>query len=244
MYRSKRYRHRGGDIIEVQEYHDGNYGAPGEPRKKKRKPTPEDIERINQWNRERICWRKLVNYFGPHDYFVTLTYRKDERPADMEEAKKDWKQFCDRLRRKYRKAGVEMLWIRNIEVGSRGGWHIHCVLKRIPDLDLFLGECWKKGRPVIKLLYQQGEMKDLAAYLTKTPKTDKRLREAHYWTSRNMPIPEPEKKVIRGWKLEDAVRVPKGYYLDKESLREGISPYGFGYRTYILVRIRRKNNGG
>ena len=199
---------------------------------------------MNQWNRERICLRKLLNHYFPQDYFVTLTYRKEERPGNMEEAERDWKQFCDRLRRKYKKAGLEMLWIRNIEVGTKNGWHIHCVLKRIPDLDLFLAECWKKGRPVIRLLYKQGNMKDLAAYLTKTPKTDKRLREAHYWTSRNMPIPEPEKKVIRGWKLEDAVRVPRGYCLDKESLREGINLYGFRYRSYLLTRIQGKHRGG
>ena len=247
MYRSVRYRHRDGDIIEVQEYHDGNHGAPGQPRQKKREITPEDIERINQWNRERLCWRKLVNHFGKDDYFVTLTYRPEERPPEMEAAKRDWKQFCTKLRRRYKKAGMEMLWIRNIEVGTKNGWHIHCVLKRIPDLDIFLSECWEKGRVVIKLIYQQGNMKDLAAYLTKTPKTEKRIRESHYWTSRNLPIPEPEKKLIRGWKLEDKPRVPRGYYLEKESLREGINPFGFRYRTYILVRIkdpRRRKPGG
>ncbi len=243
MYKSARYRHRSGDIIEVQEYHDGRYGAPGEPRRKKQKATPEEIERINQWNRERMCWRKLINHFREYDYFVTLTYRQDERPPDMEAAKKDWKDFCSRLRRRYRKAGTEMLWIRNIEVGTRNGWHIHCVLKRIPDLDIFLAECWKKGRPVVKLIYQQGNMRQLAKYLTKTPATEKRLREAHYWTSRNLPVPEPEKKIIRGWKLEDAIRVPAGYYLDKNSVQEGINPYGYGYRSYILVRIQPKNGG-
>lgn len=244
MYKSVRYRHRGGDFVEVLEYHDGRYGAPGEPRKEKRKATPEEIEKVNQWNRERTCLRKLLNHFRERDYFVTLTYRKEERPEDMEEAKREWKRFCDRLRRRYRKAGVEMLWIRNIEVGTKGAWHIHCVLKRIQDLDVFLTECWTKGKVIIQLIYQRGNMKDLAAYLTKTPKTDKRLREAHYWTSRNLPVPEPKKKVIRGWKLEDAVRVPGGYYLDKESLREGVSPYGHRYRTYLLVRLKPKHSGG
>lgn len=243
MYKKCRFRHRRGDIVEVMEYHDGNHGAPGEKRQKKREVTPEDIERINRWNRERMCWRKLVNNFGSNDYFVTLTYRKNERPADMEEAKADWKQFCDRLRRWYRKAGETMIWIRNIEVGTKNGWHIHCVLKRIPDLDIRLAECWTKGRPVIKLMYQQGEMRDLAAYLTKTSKTDKKLKESHYWTSRNLPVPKAEKKVIHGWELEDAVRVPGGYYLDKESLREGINPFGFKYRTYLLVRIRPRYSG-
>ena len=52
---------------------------------------------------------------------------------------------------------------------------------------------------VFRKLYEQGDMKDLAAYLTKTPRTTGKLRETHYWTSGNMPIPEPEKKVIRAY---------------------------------------------
>lgn len=243
MYRKTKFRHRGGDIVEILEYHDGNHGAPGEPRRKRNKVTPEEIEKINRWNRERTCWRKLINHFTRMDYFVTLTYRKEERPENMEEAKADWRRFCSRLRRRYRKAQTEMIWIRNIEVGSKGGWHIHCVLNRIQDLDIYLAECWTKGKPVIRLIYQQGNMKDLAAYLTKTPKTDKRLRESHYWTSRGLPVPEPEKKTIRGWKLEDGIRIPQGYYLDKDSLKEGINPYGYGYRVYVLVRIRPKYGG-
>ena len=31
----KTYRYRDGDIIDVEEYHDGRYGAPGEKREKK-----------------------------------------------------------------------------------------------------------------------------------------------------------------------------------------------------------------
>lgn len=245
MYRSVRWRHHGGDLIEVQEYHDGRYGAPGEPRQKKKKATPQDMERMNRWNRERLCWRKLVNHFAVHDYFVTLTYRREERPADMEAAKKDFAVFINKLRRRYKKAGVQLVWIRNIEVGTRGGWHVHLVLRRIQDLDIHIAECWPYGRAVLQLLYQRGNMKQLAAYLTKSPATDPRLKESHYWTSRNLPVPDPEKKGIRGWKLSDAVRVPAGYYLDKDSYFEGVNLFGYAFRTYILVRIRPgKKRGG
>ena len=39
--------------IEVYEYLDGKYGAPGKKRGKKRKLTEEAIRYRNQWNRER-----------------------------------------------------------------------------------------------------------------------------------------------------------------------------------------------
>ena len=39
--------------VEVYEYLDGKYGAPGKKRGKKRKLTEEAIRYRNQWNRER-----------------------------------------------------------------------------------------------------------------------------------------------------------------------------------------------
>ena len=39
--------------VEVYEYLDGKYGAPGTKRGKKRKATLEEIRFRNQWNRER-----------------------------------------------------------------------------------------------------------------------------------------------------------------------------------------------
>ena len=43
MYKQKSYDL--GDIREVMEYHNGRYGAPGMPRMKKKKATPEQIRR-------------------------------------------------------------------------------------------------------------------------------------------------------------------------------------------------------
>ena len=42
-----------GNVIERQEYLDGRYGAPGEKRAKKKKATPEEVDQVNQWTRER-----------------------------------------------------------------------------------------------------------------------------------------------------------------------------------------------
>lgn len=39
------YRLRGGDILEIREFHDGRYGAPGQRREKKKKPTEEQMGR-------------------------------------------------------------------------------------------------------------------------------------------------------------------------------------------------------
>ena len=51
----KTTRLRGGEVLAVEEYHDGRYGAPGMPRQKKRKPTKEDMQKVNAMNKARLC---------------------------------------------------------------------------------------------------------------------------------------------------------------------------------------------
>lgn len=43
MVKRKKMRLRHGDVLDVQEYHDGNYGARGKTRCDKEKPTKEQI---------------------------------------------------------------------------------------------------------------------------------------------------------------------------------------------------------
>ena len=235
-YTQKKYKFP--HAIEVEEYHSARYGAPGQKRQPKNKPSPEQIERQNQKIKEKKCRRKLRAYFDVNDYFITLTYKKDARPPDMDQAKKDFGQFIRKLRAAYKKRGRELRWIRNIEVGTKGSWHVHLAANRIPDADLLIRQAWPHGKAIHQLLYEKGEFRELAAYITKTPKTDSRLRECNYSCSRNMPIPEPEKKIIR-WKTWRSIRIPDGYYLEKASMHEGINPItGYPYRSYTLIRRR------
>ena len=73
-YTGKRYHFK--NAIEVEEFHTARYGAPGQSRMKRRKPTPEQMEKINQYNREKLARRKLREHFDIHDYFTDLTYRR------------------------------------------------------------------------------------------------------------------------------------------------------------------------
>lgn len=234
------------NAIEVEEYHSGRYGAPGQQRQKKEKPTPESVKKVNQRNKEKLCRRKMRKYFRKKDLYVTLTYEPLLRPPDMETAKKHFKKFIDQLRKYYRKAGIPFRWIRNIENGTRNAWHIHILLKRIPDADLVIAEAWEHGTVDIRPCYKKAEFRELAAYLTKSPETEKRLKAASYSTSRNMPLPKPEKTVITRWEtFGEGVRVPKGFCLDKGSYHEGINPVtGYKYREYTLLRIEEKGGAG
>ena len=230
------------NVIEVEEYHTGRYGAPGQVRKKKKKLTPEQMARVNQKNKEKKCRRKLRAHFDVGDYFTDLTYAKDARPPDMETAKKHFGDFLKIVRREYKKRGKELKWIRNIEVGQRNAWHVHLVINRIQDTDLIIRKAWKMGKVIIQNMTSDGEFKRLAEYITKEPTEENSLVESDYSSSRNLPLPEPEKHVYKRWKTwKENPRIPEGWYLDKDSLFEGENPVtGYPYRTYSLFRIQRE----
>lgn len=144
------------NAVEVKEYHTGRYGAPGERRQARARPTPEQVERYNQRQKETRCRHRLREHFEENDYLVTLTYAKDKRPADMEEAKKDFRRFIREVAKEYKAQGKRLKWIRNIEVGTKNAWHIHIVLNRIQDTDIITKRSWKKGKILTELLYEQG----------------------------------------------------------------------------------------
>lgn len=235
-YKKKTWEFR--RAIEIMEYHTGRYGAPGQKREKKKKATKEDMEKVNQYTKERKARHRLRTYFYKNDYFSCLTYKVEERPPDMKAAKKDWSNALDVIRREYKKRGEQLFWMRNIEVGTKGAWHIHLIINRISDTDVILKKAWTKGKVVNQLLYEQGEYKELAAYITKTPKTDNRLKETAFDASRNMPLPEPKEKIYLHWKTWNKIKIPEGYYLDPESIHEGENPTnGYPYRTYTLLKL-------
>lgn len=83
------------------------------------------------------------------------------------------------------------------EIGSRGGVHHHLVINRIPDADLIMRKAWEKGGVHIDLLYDEGGLRKLAEYLSKTPDGENKLKESRYSCSRNLKIPVAEVKVYK-----------------------------------------------
>ncbi len=252
MVKRKIYKLRKGEIIEVEEFHDGRYGAPGTPRQKKKRPTKEQIQRINELNKAKRCRHRLVEYFGEHDLFVTLTFTPDSRPPDMAAAKMDFTKFIRKVRKEYKRSGEELYWIRNIERGTRGAWHIHLVVNRIRGSGDIIMEAWPYGNVYIGRIRNNAKVYDedmtkLANYITKSEHTTykkadgsrgkSRISESSYSTSRNMPLPEPKQQKLIRWKAEPKAK--KGYYIEKH--HEGINPVtGYKYRRYTMIRLNRR----
>lgn len=240
-YMQKKYRCR--NIIEVKQYHTARYGAPGQPRQKKTKPTPEAVKKQNQRRKEEKVGRIIAANFDEGDYVRTLTFAPAQRPADMKEAQAALKDFYQKLRREYRKRYFDLLWIANIEVTPRGAWHVHFICNAIFGGGDLIKELWPHGGvydQLIRDITRSGN--ELGAYMAKTPDStaaagEHRVAESKLTHSKNLVIPEAEEKAISGWKLEDAPRVPKGWYLIKDSYFEGTNMDGYRFRTFKLARL-------
>ena len=175
MVRRNRYILK--NVIEVEEFHDGRYGAPGQKREKRKKPTKEQMEKVNQWNKEKKARHRLRMHFEiGEDWFTTLTYRREARPPDMKTAQKHFRNFCKRMKKEFLKRGYELRWIRNIENTTTNNWHIHLVIKDLPGTNIIklMSQAWPHGKVKDpQILYEKGELADLAAYITKDEKTQK-----------------------------------------------------------------------
>lgn len=253
MVKRKTYRLRGGDIIDVEEFHDGNYGAPGRIRAGKKKPTREQIRKVNAMNKARRCRLRLLEYFTPGDLFGTWTYEVGNRPPDMKQAQKDFQKAIRKVREQFKKRGYELFWIRNIEQGTKGAWHIHFVINEIGDTASIVAKAWEHGGTYISVIRLNSKLYDpdftkLAAYMTKDGHSTEvkkdgtpgkpRLKDASYSTSRNMPLPEPDEDQLKRWKKEPAPK--KGYYMVR--VHEGVNPVtGYLYRRYTMARLSPEN---
>ena len=236
--------------IEITETHTARCRPPGMGRAKKENPTPEAMQRSNQRMRERRTLILMRNNFRPGDCYQTHTWSPDKRPPDMESAVKELTNFWKRVRRRYERYEVELKYLCNIEVGPRGAWHVHVVVNEVVDEGLpiasaILRNCWKGGSVKdTKELRKEGAFRDLAKYLAKDERSDpEKVTQARHMHSRNLEMPKEEVKdykrrqVIDGRGRWKEIKVPEGYYLEKESLYEGINLYtGYPYRTYSLIR--------
>lgn len=232
----------------------GKYGAKGEKRQPKKKATPEQIEKQNQWNREVKVRRLIKANFFPEDLWITLKYPKGMRKTACE-VKKDLRNFFDRLRYRYKKRGDPLKFISRMEVGKRGGIHIHVLINRIhgEDTDILVQDAWVHGRVNFSSIYEEGGYGKLASYIVKQPDgeaekqlsflpEDDRKEFIRFSSSRNLVRPEPERKTYRKWTLkrllEEGIKPSPGYYVDKESIHCGVNKYtGMSYLHYTECRI-------
>ena len=239
---------------------EGNYGAKGEKRAPKKKKTPKEVEYQNRQHK-RTYIRRLIKLNFENGIFFTLTYKRGIRKS-MREVKREFENFRDRMRRAYKKMGIPLKYIYCIEVGKRGGIHIHIIVNRTsgrPETDKLVSQKWPHGHVHGVPLYEDGDYEQLACYMAKLPEEKEgeswkdrveRMEELteenyDYNTSRNLVKPVAEHKrykrrTVRKLMEEGPTPTP-GYYIDKNSIRTGINRFtGKSYMYYTEHMIKRK----
>lgn len=227
-----------GDVVEVQKYHSGNYGAPGKKRQPKSRDTPEDVKRVNERQKVRKVWRLILANFKRGDWHLILRYR--DKPM---EPKRTLQRFLGKMRRECKKRGIPFKYIAVTEIGKRGGVHHHMVIEDLPGIQDMVKKSWEEGSTYWADLYEsEDSFETLAEYLVKKT-TKEEIPGCSYSTSKNLIIPKPrvEKRPARTWR--ENPKPKKGFYIVKDSLVNGINPItGAPYQRYVMKRIRGRGD--
>ena len=153
-----------------------------------------------------------------------------------------------------------------IEIGKKGGIHIHIVVNKIrgePTTDELIQRYWKKhGYVNFTPLYEDGDFRRLANYITKPlpdenedgyeqlslftaeeKKNVPHIRVRKIWSQKN----RREKKYYR-WTVRKIIKngpePTPGYYIDPESVVCGVNKYtGLSYLRYTEIRIKPLKRG-
>lgn len=137
----------------------GSYGGKHEKRAPHKKATREQIKKQNQKNKENRVRRMIQQNFDQGDWYLTLKYTEGTR-LSIEEVMKHLAKFLRTLRREYKRHSVELKYMYRVEIGRRGGKHIHVIINRLPDpdADLIISDAWTRARGLtpIEIALQEG----------------------------------------------------------------------------------------
>ena len=231
---------RAGKTKEIAKYYTRRYQPAGEKRSRKEKETTEQQYKINDRQLVRKLTYILNANFDKTSRYVTFSYKPECRP-DLETLKRQKRELLKKMRKAYRDEGSVLKYVEATEVGERGAVHIHMVIN---DIDMRkIEKLWKYGYVSSKPLEESGQYRKLAKYFIKyfqkTRKTSEKIQAKAYNCSRNLKRPEPKKHVMRGMRISKKIEIPKGWYLDKESVIEGITADGYEYFSYTLIECQR-----
>lgn len=230
-----------GKTVEIHKYYSARYGLPTKPnRNPHTQPSTEQMQEINRKHAVTKLRHLLNSNFEFGDIHAVFTYRKEDRPSDIQTAKKRYSKLMRELKKAYKKAGVEHKYIAVTEYENTAVHH-HIVLKNI-DVTL-LRSCWEWGKVLISVLDETGQYGGLAEYLIKeTDKTSKRpdgMYKKRWNASQNLTKPVIKREVVNAKSFREDPKPLKGYRLWKDS-----EPYntlnlynGSPRQDYIMIPI-------
>lgn len=227
------------NMIEVTDYQSSKLYGRGKTRQKRKLPTPYEVKKNNERLAESRLRLLIDNNFSPGDYYLTLTYR--EQPT-WEEAKKDIRNFIRRLGDRYKAKEKSLKYIYVVEGTSRIHFHllINKAFEIYPD---DMEKLWTYGYFEQKIY--QGKAEDairMASYFVKEIYSEEKAAvfKRRWTSSKNLIKPKEKVETLPSTEWAKDIKVPNGYYLDKDSLYEGINIAGYPFRVYRLIKLRDK----
>jgi hypothetical protein len=228
-----------------------NYGAEGLPRAEKANVTPAQMQRQNQWQKQRNTRRLIKANFKNGDVFCTLKYSVSPSVQDV---KRDFTNFIRVLKRKYKKKSCELKYIYRVEISDNDGIHIHFLCNALQEnMHDLLHDAWGRSVYLEYIREQEADFRALANYITKKPNDAQEILLKNYSakerkillsvnSSRNLVRPVPAKEKCSYERLQhmlaNGIETIPGYYIDEDSVHMGYNYYtGAPYLKYTALKI-------
>ena len=152
-------------------------------------PTSKEQERVNQMRRKRYVTRIVNLNFDNTSYMIELDYAPGVYTDSMQEAQGHIRNYIRRIRRIYKKAGVELKYIYTTERGEESGRvHHHLIVSGGVSKEALL-VAWKYSKRCYaqQLEYSENGYTDLAVYYAKRQEAFERC----FTCSQNLDRPQP-----------------------------------------------------
>lgn len=237
-----------GCTMEVINYISGRLGNRGNGYGCREKPTEEKVTRWQDKRAEDKCRWLLNGNFQPGDLWIKLGWPPRVRKSS-EKIRADIREFLKQLRKAYRHVGKELKYIFSVGRGTLGSIHLHMVVNRF-DSEL-LEKIWQDIVGTEKVPYPSVYIRHLdrlryypkiAAYLIKNGKETfhsiDRIYNKRYCASRNLRQPKIKREILQRGHWMEKPKERKGYFLDKDSIRDAETVGGYPYQSYTLVRLQ------
>lgn len=217
--------------------------------------TTKSQEEINNKNAVDSLRLSILENFETGDWFYTFSYKKEPPPT---ESKRLLGNFRQRLMRHCKKIGAVFKYIFVTECTPKiHRIHHHAMIKiegniKKEEMWQVIKNLWKHG--FVKARPYGGEPDDaerIAKYMIKKNVnaffTEPKIFKKRWYSSNNLKKPVIEKEIIHRQRWLKEPRVPVGYYLQKDSLRNDLVCFGNGefeheYQFYRLIRLKNSTS--
>lgn len=196
-----------GDVLEIQEYFSPRQRNKTYQRSLKENLSSEEQKKHN-FKMARAKLTRLINTnFTQGDLFITLTHKEK---VSEEDAKRELRNFCNRLRRFSKKKTTDPLKYIYVTEDSKRTHH-HMLVNKMECTLQELTALWGNGRVLISIIEAGSDYTGLAHYITKEPKDKKKGKS--WSSSRNLKQP---KIVVKELKSNRKPKLPKNYKVIEE----------------------------